>query len=204
VARHGTAKGPAPASLNELSARTWDELAGAGTVLRLTERPGDNSIVLTSKRRVTTDSDAVLWAIRDRKRYAEKLDGVKKVRDRGRDVSWTFGYFGGRVRFDTAGSEVGDIDGRDGLLITERITGGDVKSGYWTWRVRRVAGGTEVELHMDMDLSKGSLIMRRFVAQEPIIAYGLPMQLSLTMMAELVGGAPLPMQHSHGNVAKTP
>lgn len=203
VASSPTGQKAALASSSESAERAWDQLAGAGTVLRLSPRPGDAAVVLTTKRRVSKNSDAVLWAIRDRKRYAKELDTVKKVKDRGRSVSWTFGYFGGRVKFDTAVTEEGDVAAPGGLVITERITSGDVDKGFWRWRVREVAGGTEVELHMDMDLTPGSLIMRNFVAKEPIIALGLPTQLALTMMGELIGGAPLPLARKDANVAKT-
>lgn len=170
--------------------RAWDELASRGTVLRTIYERGHH-LRMASKRRVARPVSEVLWNIRNRAHYDDKLDLVKSVKDRGRSVSYTFGYFGGRVRFTTQVSEQGDVHGPAGLTITEKITDGDVKTGHWRWTVRAVDGGTEVDLFLDMDLAKGSLIMRNFAKQDPAMAYALPTQITLTMMAALVGGRPL-------------
>lgn len=170
--------------------RAWDELASRGTVLRTLYERGHH-LRMASKRRVARPVHEVLWAIRNRAHYDDKLDLVKDVEDQGRSVDYTFGYFGGRVSFTTQVTEEGDAEGPGGLTITERITSGDVDDGYWRWTVRAVDGGTEVDLFLDMDLAKGSVIMRNFAKQDPAMAYALPTQITLTMMSSLVGGRPL-------------
>lgn len=176
------------------SLRAWDELASRGTVLRTIYERGHH-LQMASKRRVDRPVNEVLWSIRNRKAYKQRLDTVKKVNDHGRTVDYTFGYFGGRVSFQTTVTEEGDVNGESGLTITERITKGDVDTGYWRWNVRAVEGGTEVDLHLDMDLAQGSLLMRNFAKQDPAVAYALPTQMTLTMMGHLVGGRPLRLRH---------
>lgn len=182
--------------------RAWNELASRGTVLRTIYEKGHH-LRMASKRRVKRPVSEVLWAIRNRAHYDDKIDLVKKVKDRGRSVDYTFGYFGGRVSFTTEVTEEGDVNGANGLTITERLTGGDVRDGYWRWTVRAVEGGTEVDLFIDMDLAKGSIIMRNFAKQDPAMAYALPTQITLTMMSSLVGGAPLPMPRQAPVAVKT-
>lgn len=181
----------APSMTNE-ALRAWDELASRGTVIRTIYEKGHH-LRMVSKRRVDRPANEVLWAIRNRAKYSDRLDLVKKSNDRGRTVDYTFGYFGGRVSFTTQVNESGDVNGPNGLTIVEQITGGDVRDGHWRWTVRAVEGGTEVELFLDMDLAKGSIIMRNFAKQDPAMAYALPTQISLTMMSALVGGRSLPM-----------
>ncbi len=181
--------------------RAWDALAAHGTVLRTQYEKGHH-LRMTSKRRVSRAVSDILWSIRNRSHYDDKLDLVKKVKDHGRTVDYTFGYFGGRVRFKTAVTEEGDVAAPEGLRITERITGGDVDSGHWQWTVRAVDGGTEVDLFLDMDLAQGSLLMRNFAKQDPAMVYALPTQITLTMMAALVGGRPLPLKRELPVAAK--
>lgn len=170
--------------------QAWDALASHGTVVRTLYERGQ-PLKMASKRRVDRPVNDVLWAIRNRKAYKQALDTVKKVKDRGRTVEYTFGYFGGRVSVETEVVESGDVHAPGGLAITERITDGDVDTGFWRWTVRAVEGGTEVDLYVDMDLAQGSLLMRNFARQDAAVAYALPTQITLTMMGKIVGGRPL-------------
>lgn len=191
-----------PPAMTSDALRAWDELAARGTVLRTIYEKGHH-LRMASKRRVSRPANEILWELRNRAHYNDKLDLVKRVRDRGRTVDYTFGYFGGRVRFSTEVTEEGDVNGPNGLTITERISGGDVSTGHWRWNVRAVEGGTEVDLFLDMDLAQGSIIMRNFAKQDPAMAYALPTQITLTMMSSLVGGRPLPLPKQAPVAVKT-
>lgn len=171
----------------------WDRLAAEGTVLRVERQPGKPTVVV-SRRRTNRPATEVLWSIRDRRRYAQKIDIVRKVKDRGAHVDWTFGYFGGRVSVTTAIQETGSVASADGVQIRERVTGGDLDVGEWRWRVREVPGGTEVELTIDLDISAGSLVLRSLAAQDPMIRDAGSLQLALSMMGSLVGGKLLPIR----------
>jgi hypothetical protein len=168
----------------------WDQLASRGTVMRAIRRPGGRT-ALASKRVVSTPVADVLWAVRNRARYVKQVDAVKAVRDDGRTADWSISYFGGRVNVKTAIVEEGDVNSLEGLRITERVVGGDIRSGFWRWTIRAVEGGTEVELYYDADLARGSLVLRNFARQDRNLYIALPMHLSLKMMGDVVGGKPL-------------
>lgn len=178
--------------LSDAGRMAWDRLAAEGTVLRLVRSKNRPAVVIT-KRRTNRAPSEVLWSIRDRRRYTGKLDIVRKVKDRGRQVDWGFGYFGGRVNLTTAVSEQGAANEPGGVTITERVTGGDLERGEWRWNVREVQGGTEVELTIDLDIASGSLVLRSLAEQDPMIRDAGSLQMALAMMGALIGGKLLPM-----------
>jgi hypothetical protein len=166
----------------------WDELAGAGTVIRVARRGGGKAAAVVAKRRTKRKTSDVLWAIRNRRAYKQKLDTVTRVKDHGKKIDYTFGFFGGRVSLEAAVSEKGHVGSPEGLVITERVVDGDLSSGHWLWHVREVVGGTEVELLIDADFISGSFVWRTLAKQDPVIREGLQLQLVLAMMGDLIGG----------------
>lgn len=190
----GVVRVKSPASTSGVEAaqgeRAFEVLAAHGTVVQTIYDAG-SPLKLRSKRRVARAASEVLAAIRDRGSYDDR--GIMKaaaVHERG--GSYVVSYFGGRVAIETKAEESGSLDHAGGVVITERLVSGDVDEGYWQWRIRSVEGGTEAELLLDVDLPRGSVVMRNLLKQDPAIGYAVPMQLTMMMMAELVGGDPLP------------
>jgi hypothetical protein len=186
----------AKATENTPAARqAWDELASRGTAVRTLHRKGRPAAVVT-KRRIQRSPTSVLFSIRNRAEYARSLDVVKSVKERGRKVNWSIGYFGGRVRFTTDVTERGDVNAPGGLVITERVSGGDIDDGFWQWTVRAVDGGTEVELYVDANFPEGSMIMSRLAKGDELLAMSLQLQFGLALTGGVVGGSPLPLAQS--------
>ncbi|MFZ9888407.1 MAG: hypothetical protein ACO3JL_12970 [Myxococcota bacterium] len=171
-----------------------EALASHGTVVQtIYER--DAPLQLRSKRRVARAPAEVLAAIRDRGAYDDR--GIMRTAEANEGGGrYVVSYFGGRVAFETLASESGSLEEPGGITILERLVGGDVDDGHWRWHLHPVEGGTEVELLLNVDLPRGSVVMRNLLKQDPAIGYAVPMQLTLMMMSELVGGQPLPRRES--------
>lgn len=168
----------------------WDRLAASGTAVRLVRKTGSSAIVI-AKRRTDRPISEVVWSLRDRLRYPQKVDIVRKVKDHGRDADWGFGYFGGRVNLTTRFEESGAAATPEGLRLTERVIDGDLERGHWTWTLREVEGGTEAEVQIDLDISEGSMVLRSLAAQDPMIRDAGSLQFALAMMGGLIGGKTL-------------
>lgn len=169
---------------------TFEELAAHGTVVQTIYGPGSR-LKLRSKRRVARAPSEVLAAIRDRGGYDDR--GIMKgAEPHDSGGSYVVSYFGGRVAIRTKAEESGSLEDAGEVAVLERVVGGDVDDGEWRWRIRQVEGGTEAELLLDVDLPRGSVVMRNLLKQDPAIRYAVPVQLTLMMMAELVGGPTLP------------
>lgn len=184
-------EGSSPYTDVQRAQRSWEQLAAQGTVMRLSRRAG-HPTQFTSKRRIDRTPAQVLAAIRDRPSYARQLDIVRGVRHRGAVTHWEMGYFGGSVQLSTRSQEQGALDSPTGLVVTEKVIGGDLPAGTWRWHIRPVDGGTEVELWMDLDFTAGSFVMRNLVSQHTLLRDAASMQLGLSMMGALVGGNQLP------------
>ncbi len=171
----------------------WEQLSGAGTAIHLINRPGNKRMLVRAGRRVKASPDAVLERIRDRTRYPRGftrgdtgVDFLDDVEIEGRETEWEVEYFGGDVTFRTAAREQGSVHQRGGLRVTERVVAGDLKSGYWTWTVRRVPGGSQVDLEIDIDVTEGSMVLRTLARQDPLIRRTNALQLALEYMRVVV------------------
>lgn len=165
-------------------------LARHGTALRVVRAPSGVSTVVV-RRTVDKKPSDVAWAIRDKKRYPERVDAIARVKDRGLTAEYSVGAFGGRVGFQVAVKEHGDASTAEGLTITETVTGGDIANGSWTWRVRPVAGGSDVELTWSADVVEGSAVLRTLARTDPVARESLGLHMALSFIHNLVGGKPL-------------
>lgn len=169
--------------------RAFAELAHHGTALRV-QRAADRFPVVVTRRVVDRPLDEVRSAIEDRSHYGARVPVVRKVRDRGREASYDIGAFGGRVRFETA-IEAERDEAQESFTLTERVTGGDLGSGGWSWRLRAVPGGTDVQLSWNIDLTSGSTLLGAMASTDPIASESLALHLALSLMGRVVGGKPL-------------
>lgn len=174
-----------PLSARALAA--WEKLSESATVIRMVRR-GKNVAAIVARRQTHLRTADVLSTIRNRRAYENKVDAIVDVDHDGSKVEYTFGFFGGRVTIHNKISESGRLDAPTGVVITERVTGGDIKSGHWRWRVKPIAGGTDIEVRVDADLISGSLVWRTLAAQDPVIREGMQMQFVLGLMGDLIGG----------------
>jgi hypothetical protein len=165
-------------------------LAAHGTALRLVRAPKKFPVIV-ARRVVERSVDDVVWAIRDKRRYQEKIDVIRSVTDRGRTARYTVGAFGGRVGIATEVVESGDLRTPEGLTIRETVTGGDLDKGSWVWKIRPVPGGTDVELTWDVDVAEGSAVMRTLGRTDPVARESLAIHMALAFVGELVGGKPI-------------
>lgn len=178
--------------LSGAAQRTWDALSAAGTVVRLERRSGQPTRV-TAQRRTTRSATTVVQNLRDRQRYPKQIDIIRQARSEGRRTRWQLGYFGGNVSVATVATEEGTVGQAEGFRLHERVVAGDLPPGGWRWQVRAVEGGAEVELHIDLDITSGSLVLRSLAAQDPMIRDAAALQMALAMMGALVGGERLPL-----------
>ncbi len=184
---------PRPAARSSAAGKdAFAALADHGTAMRILRRPGPVPVVV-ARRVVERPLDEVLWSIRDKHRYEDKIEVISRVKDGGRTSRYTVGAFGGRVTWDTSVVESGDAHTDDGLTIAERVTGGDLDAGAggWTWLVRPVPGGTDVELRWDLDITPGSHVMSTLADADPIARESMAIHMCLALMDELIGGKPL-------------
>lgn len=165
-------------------------LAAHGTALRLVRATGKFPVVV-ARRVVQRPVDEIAWAIRDKRRYTDKIDVIDEVEDRGRTAGYEVGAFGGNVDFTTSVVETGDLHTPEGLTITETVVGGDIDRGTWVWQVRPVPGGTDVQLTWDVDIAEGSALMRTLARTDPVARESLAIHMALALVGELVGGKPM-------------
>jgi hypothetical protein len=165
-------------------------LAGHGTALRV-KREGGSSPVVIARRIIARPVDEVLWSIRDKRRWLDKIDFFARVTDRGRVADYTVAAFGGRVSWRTDVAEDGDA-AAGGLTIRETVAGGDLKTGSFHWLVRAVPGGTDVTLTWDLDVPAGSSVMTALASTDPIARESLALHMALALMGRVIGGKPLP------------
>jgi Polyketide cyclase / dehydrase and lipid transport len=169
--------------------RAFAALATHGTAMRVVRQPGRVPTVIV-RRVVTRPIGDVLWNIRDRRRYEDKIAVITEVEDEGDGVvEYDVAAFGGRVSFDTRQIEKGDPS--TGVTIEERVVGGDVKHGRWEWRVTPVPGGTDVQLTWDFDIVSGSSVMLGLATIDPMARESMGFHFALAMIGELVGGSAL-------------
>lgn len=180
----------AHAPLTEAGETAFATLAAHGTAIRLQRTPGQLPAVIV-RRRIAKPANEVLWAIRDKRRYEEKIEVMKSVKDRGNASTYTIGAFGGRVGFSTSVTEQRSESAAGDITITERVSGGDLDHGTWTWRIRPVPGGTDVELMWNVDVAEGSAVMRTLAKTDPVARESLSLHMALALIGQLVGGAPL-------------
>ena len=165
----------------------FQALAGHGTAIRIVR----STEAIVTRRVIDTAIDEVLWAVRDKRRWADKVKVLAKVTDRGQTAAYTVAAFGGRVSWKTSVMETGDAHTAAGLTLTESVTGGDLDKGQWIWRLRPAPGGTDVELTWDMDVSEGSAIMRTLARTDPIARQSFSLHLALSLMGNIIGGQPV-------------
>lgn len=174
--------GATPMSAGAESA--FQALAAHGTAFRVVR----STKAIVARRVVDRPVDEVLWALRDKRRWPDKVEVLAKVTDKGNTAAYTVSAFGGRVSWTTSVIETGDAHTAAGLTLTELVTGGDLQRGKWVWRVRPAPGGTDVELTWDMDISEGSAIMRALAHTDPIARESFSLHLALSFMGDVVGG----------------
>jgi hypothetical protein len=165
----------------------FQALAAHGTAFRMVRA----SKAIVARRVIDRPVDAVLWSLRDKRRWPDKIDVLSKVTDRGRTASYTVAAFGGRVSWQTSIVEAGDAHTAEGFTLTETVTGGDLERGQWRWRVRPALGGTDVELTWDMDVSEGSAIMGVLARTDSIARESFSLHFALSFMGDVVGGRPV-------------
>lgn len=86
------------------------------------------------------------------------VNGMSVERTAGNRTTWKMKAYGGTVNFTTARSVQQD---GDTWVVTERVVDGDLDTGHWTYRVRRVSGQTEVALDWRIEPRFGSFVYRQ-------------------------------------------
>jgi hypothetical protein len=172
-------------------------LAAHGTAFRVVHNKlsvqGKALPRIVARRVIDKPINDVLWSIRDKKRWPDKIEVFSSVTDKGAAAKYTVAAFGGRVSFETAVVEKGDANTPDGMTLTESITDGDgdLSKGSWQWRVRPAPGGTDVELTWDLDLTAGSAVMRTLAKVDPVARESLAIHMVLSLMGDVVAGKPV-------------
>lgn len=171
--------------------RALGELARHGTALHVRRAAGLFPVVVT-RRVIDRPLEEVRASLEDRARYGEQVSVVRRARSLGKSASYDIGAFGGRVHLDTAVDARLDEDS-GAFTLTERVTGGDVPaaSGYWSWQLRPVPGGTDVQLTWALDLTVGSAILDAMARTDPMARESLALHMALSLMGRVVGGTPL-------------
>jgi hypothetical protein len=193
----GFARSEAAANLGAGGEGAFAALAAHGTAFRVvhTKQSAAGKALprIVARRVIDRPINDVLWSLRDKKRWPDKIDVLSSVTDKGTAAEYTVAAFGGRVSFETAVVEKGDANTADGLTLTETITDGDgdLSKGSWFWRVRPAPGGTDVELTWDLDLTAGSAIMRTLAKTDPVARESLAIHMVLSFMGDVVSGRPV-------------
>lgn len=180
------ARGYAPPALRygqstKLSKDGWVglyKLAKDNTVVRVLARK-KSPPVLVAYRYVSRSVDDVAASIADYKDYGRDVDFLDKVRPTGRGARWSIEYFGGSVDFTTKSTT--RQAGRT-RIIREKVIGGDLERGYWTWRLTPMRSGTLVELELDLDITEGSTVLRTLTHQDEMIRDSTGLQVALEFM----------------------
>ncbi|MCP4503332.1 MAG: hypothetical protein GY822_25635 [Deltaproteobacteria bacterium] len=162
-------------------------LANTGVVL-LVQHKKSGKVKIIGRRRIAQPTDVVLSRIQDRKRYATNADFLNDVDEKGAKTDWHVAYFNGRVNFQTLAQKHGQLLSQKGLRIREKVSGGDLDKGTWEWTVRKVPGGTDVQLVMDVDLTEGSFVLRTLSSHDATIREAARMQMVLTLLVDHLGG----------------
>lgn len=193
----GFARAEAAPSIGAGGEGAFAALAAHGTAFRVVHSKasllGKALPRIVARRVIDRPISEVLWSLRDKKRWPERIDVLSRVSDKGRSAEYTVAAFGGRVSFDTDVRESGDANTAEGLTLTESVMSGDgdLSSGKWTFRVRPVPGGTDVELAWDVDLTAGSAVMRTLAKADPVARESLAIHMVLSLMGDVVGGNPI-------------
>jgi hypothetical protein len=180
------------AQITQSGESAFAQLAAHGIALRVKRAPNKFPVIIT-RRVIDKTVDEVAWSIRDKRRYEDKIEVVKGVKDRGNTSKYDISAFGGSVTIETAVVESGDLHTNEGLTLTERVTGGDLDagSGEWVWKIRPVPGGTDVELTWNVDVAEGSALMRTMARADPVARESLAIHMALALASDLIGGKPL-------------
>ena len=170
-----------------------EALAARGTVVVVDRRTGKLPRY-TLRRRVDAPFTDVAWAIRNKKGYVEKTPVVKSANDHGKSASYTIAAFGGRVSVDTAVKD--SVDGDGVIVVDESVVGGDLAAGAggWTWTLRPVDGGADVELSINVDLVSGSRVLTTMAEADAIARESFMLHVALSWMGDLIPGKPLPQK----------
>lgn len=179
------------APLTPAGERAFSVLARHGTALRMLRQAGRFPVVV-ARRVVALPVEQVRAAIEDRAGYQNTINVVRHVRAQGDVVRYEMGAFGGQVAWHTTVSTTSDAP--DGALtIAERVGGGDLAAGAggWTWHVRPVAGGTDVELAWDLDVSAGSAVLNALASTDAAARESLALHMALSLIGRVIGGRPL-------------
>lgn len=193
----GFARSDAATSIGAGAEGAFAALAAHGTAFRVVHTKqsaqGKSLPRMVGRRVIDRPINEVLWSLRDKKRWPDKIDVFSSVTDKGSTAEYTVAAFGGRVSFETAVVEKGDANTPEGLTLTETITDGDgdLSKGSWSWHVRPAPGGTDVELTWDLDISAGSAIMRTLAKTDPVARESLALHMVLSLMSEIVAGKPV-------------
>ncbi len=182
---------------------TWTRLAGSGTVLR-TERRKDRIMLIYAARRVKTSAPATIERIQNHASYSRNLDFLSSAIQAGKITKWRVDYFGGRVNFVTETSQHGDLTNSRTVRIKEKVIEGDLQEGEWEWTIRPVQGGAEVELRLDLDLTRGSTILGALASQDPFLRNAAVVQVALKFMGQVVGGEKHPLPPLEPPLIKSP
>jgi hypothetical protein len=192
-----------PIKTSVVPRETWTRLAGGGTVLRTQVR--QNQIMLVyAARRIQTPAPMVLKRIKDHASYAGELDFLTSAAPVRNKTKWRVAYFGGRVNFATETTQSGDLTQSGIVRIKERVVGGDLEEGEWEWTIRQVPGGTEIDLRLDLDLTRGSRILGALASQDPLVKDAAVIQVALKFMGQIVGGESHPLSRSRQIPIKHP
>lgn len=171
--------------------RTFADLARHGTALRVVREQG-RFPVMVARRVVALPVAQVRAAIEDRARYSDRVEVIRNAKVQGATVAYDIAAFGGRVSWSTTTASSYDPQSET-LVVTERVTGGDLpaNAGQWTWKVRQVAGGTDVELAWNLDITAGSAVLSTLAATDQAARESLAIHMALSLMGRVVGGRPL-------------
>lgn len=181
-----------PSLISDRAQHTMEVLAGRGIALRVLRNPNGNVAIL-GKRRVALSPEKVLQQIRNRYQAARNADFLDDVVAEDGGHEWAIRYFKGSVDFITHAKEAGASDAPGGITLRESVTDGDIETGSWTWRVRKVDGGTDVELLVDLDVTKGSYILSSLTRHDTTIRDAARFQMVLSFLSDHIGGKPLPV-----------
>ena len=167
----------------------FSALAGHGTAVKIDRR--GKIPVYTLRRRVTAPPGDIIRVLRDRAGYDARSVVVKKSKVEDATSAYSIGGFGGRVDFTTRFRQEGSP--AQEWTAHESVTGGDLRAGVggWTWRVRAMDGGSDVELVWALDPVPGSMILSTMSRTDPICQESFVLYVALSLMGDLVDGRPL-------------
>jgi len=170
---------PGKRDLGPRALATYDALSGASTALRVVRR-GKELPLYVVRRRVPVPVDVVRARIRDKAAFEERIDFLHDVEQKDAATTWELRAFGGEVTFTTTASERRGDAGS--FVIEETVTTGDIRRGRWTWVLTPIAGGTAVELHVDLDVTSGSRVLKTLASQDQLIRDSTSLQLVYEFM----------------------